>query len=210
MSEFLLEKYSSESEGMISRRHSGLVCGSVLSEVAKRIGLPQILQMSQGERNLGGAHNNHNLENCLEALIAAIYRDGGLAAAKNFVIDSWQSFLQEKDEFRKDPVSCLQEIMQEACKRVPEYLVSREKGLDHAPVFVAKLVFANGIWGKIEETAKKDLQSLRHFTSNFLPNKSFMALCKSTGCIEFLSKGNSKKEAIRNVAVKTLSFFSLN
>ena len=73
--EFLMGKYPNEMEGSLSKRQAALVSGETLAEVALLIGLTEVLQISNGERKLGGKTNKRNLENALEALIGAIYLD---------------------------------------------------------------------------------------------------------------------------------------
>jgi len=139
ISEFLIKKYPQESEGDLSKRQAGLVSGQSLSKIASEIGLNEILIVSKGEENLGGKNNKNNLENALEALIGAIYLDSGLEKTKKFIHKFWQESLEKNIKPPKDPVSQLQEIIQSKTKKLPQYDIQKAGGLDHEPVFIAKL-----------------------------------------------------------------------
>jgi ribonuclease-3 len=163
ISNFLFHKYKNENEGDLSKRNALLVSGETLAEIALEIGLDKFLLLSEGEKKLGGNVNKRNLENSLEALIGAIYIDGNLQEAQNFILNFWDKFLSENKNVPKDPISNLQEIIQEKTKNLPIYEIRKIGGLDHEPEFLAKLF--------IEELN-----------------------------INFEAKGNSKKEAQKEVA----------
>jgi ribonuclease-3 len=135
--EFLMEKYPDEMEGSLSRRQAALVSGEALSEVALLIGLEEVLQISSGERKLGGKLNKRNLENSLEALIGAIYLDSNYLEAKNFILKFWQSFFERDIVPPKDPVSELQELVQLRTKQLPCYETFKDGGPDHSPTFTS-------------------------------------------------------------------------
>ena len=135
--EFLMQKYPNEMEGSLSKRQAALVSGETLAEVALTIGLEEVLQISSGERKLGGKLNKRNLENSLEALIGAIYLDSNYFEAKNFIMKFWQSFFERDVLPPKDPVSELQELVQIKTKQLPCYETFKDGGLDHAPTFTS-------------------------------------------------------------------------
>ncbi len=137
ITEFLIHTYKNEKEGDLSRRHAVLVCGEVLSDIALQIEIDKFLQMSLGETNLGGRKNRKNLENALEALIAAIYLDSDYESVKNFIIKFWQYYLEKDIDPPKDPVSELQELVQLNSKELPKYSVKKSGGSDHKPEFCA-------------------------------------------------------------------------
>lgn len=141
--EFLMQKYPNEDEGLLSRRQSGLVSGDTLAKIALKIGLDKVLRLSFGEKNLGGGSNKRNLENALEALIGAIYFDSGFDAAKKFIYEFWQEFLEKNMSAPKDPVSQLQELVQLKFKELPKYSFEKIGGTDHSPLFLSKLKVPN-------------------------------------------------------------------
>ncbi len=85
--EYLYRNYSTFDEGELTRRRSLLVNNDRLFEKAKEMNLSQYLLVGKGEEKIGGRHNSRNLSCALEALIGAIYLDGGFEAAKRFIIE---------------------------------------------------------------------------------------------------------------------------
>ena len=152
-------------EGALSRRQAALVSGETLAEIALIIGLDEVLQLSNGEKKLGGKNNKRNLENSLEALIGAIYLDSNFLEAKNFVLKFWQNFLGKNVEPPKDPVSKLQEIMQLRFKQLPEYHTFQDGGQQHSPNFASTLKIPNHAQefrasGKSKKEAQKEVAKL--------------------------------------------------
>lgn len=141
--DFLMRKYSGEAEGDLSKRQAALVSGETLAKIAVEIGIDEVIKLSKGEKNLGGAKNKRNLENSLEAMIGAIYLDAGYDAAQKFVMKFWRDYLQKDVNPPKDPVSQLQEIVQLRTKQLPEYLTEKSGGFDHAPSFTSTIKITN-------------------------------------------------------------------
>ncbi|MFN7038675.1 MAG: ribonuclease III [Alphaproteobacteria bacterium] len=158
MTEFLIKEYVSETEGSLAKRRAALVSGATLAQVANKINLGPNIKMTQGEDLSGGRENQHNLENCLEALIGALYLDGGFEIAKKFIHTNWISFANEMHEPPKDPKTALQEWAQKHSKAIPEYIITKSEGPAHLPKFTVKVivedmeeVFAEGKSKKIAE-----------------------------------------------------------
>lgn len=159
ISQYLFTKYDAENEGDLSKRHAYLVCGEVLADLALKIGLDEVILLSQGEEKSGGRGNKNNLENALEALIGAIYLDGDYDAAQNFVLNLWQDVLQGDFSVPKDPVSHLQEIVQMKLKTLPQYEIAQCGGLQHSPEFEARVVIQElGVDVKAQGMSKKEAQ----------------------------------------------------
>lgn len=137
IADFLISNFPNESEGDLSKRHAYLVSGEVLSEIASNIEIEKILKVSKGESNLGGKSNKNNLENALEAIVGAIYLDSNYEEARIFVLNHWAEFLQKNAKPPQDPVSKLQEIVQEKSKQLPIYQIERHGGNEHEPIFQA-------------------------------------------------------------------------
>lgn len=139
IAELLIKQYQNESEGNISKRHTALVCGTTLAQIAGDIGLPSMIIMSKGEESSGGRENQHILENVTESLIGAIYLDGGLEAARKFIYKFWRERALSNITPPRDPKTELQEISQSLNKTLPMYEVAEQKGLAHNPLFVVKV-----------------------------------------------------------------------
>lgn len=130
----LYRAFPEEKEGELAKRHTALVQQKALVEVAGRLGLSLHLNVSQGEKKAGGLQKDTILADAVEALIGAIFIDGGYAPAAKFVTDFWQSMVQETAP-PEDPKTALQEWAQAQGKPLPEYRVVSKSGSDHAPVF---------------------------------------------------------------------------
>ena len=135
----LLETFPDEDEGQISYRFSALVMSPTLARVAAAVGLPPHVRRSEGEQAAGGRDNPTLLANCCEAVIAAIYLDGGLEAAQAFVRRHWRGLMDEAAEPPKDAKTLLQEWAQAQGLPLPRYRIAGQKGPGHAPLFLVEV-----------------------------------------------------------------------
>lgn len=131
----LFTRFPKEAEGELTKRLAGLICGDTLMQVAQKLGLAEMIHMSESESSSGGRENKANLENAMEAVIGAIYLDQGFEAAKEFVLREWDSLIDKMLEPPKDAKSALQEWAQGRSLPLPEYIVTRQEGPSHAPDF---------------------------------------------------------------------------
>ncbi|MHA1536630.1 MAG: ribonuclease III [Alphaproteobacteria bacterium] len=135
IAELLFTTYKDEREGKMARRHTQLVRREALARVAGTIGLGAHIKLSSGEAETGGRDNPSILADCCEAVIAAIYIDGGLNAAAGFIHQYWISLMREASEPPVDAKTALQEWAQGRGSKLPHYRVAGRTGADHAPVF---------------------------------------------------------------------------
>ncbi|WP_025898755.1 ribonuclease III [Sneathiella glossodoripedis] len=139
IAEELYKRYKDAEAGQLSRRFNAQVQKSTLADIAKQIDLHKYVLISEELRASGGANNPSLLEDCIEALIAALYLDGGLKAAKTFVVKYWWPRFDAEHAARKDPKSALQEWAAKGGRGVPSYVVVEEKGPDHDPEFTVEV-----------------------------------------------------------------------
>lgn len=139
ITERLLALHVAEVEGDIVKRRAALVNGAVLAEVAKELGLGEQLILGESELQGGGRENARNLENAMEAVIGAVYEDGGLAAAREVVLQLFEPRIREMKAPPKDPKTTLQEWAQGLGKPLPEYKLIGQTGPSHAPEFVVEV-----------------------------------------------------------------------
>lgn len=139
IAELLYELYPTEPEGDLSRRLVSLVNGEQLALIARELGLGAQLAMSQSEEDQGGRDNRSNLEDACEALLGAIYLDGGLEAARGLITQFWKPLAQGMKSPPKDPKTALQEWAQARSLPLPEYAVLSADGPSHAPQFVIEV-----------------------------------------------------------------------
>lgn len=131
--------YPTEQEGDLAKRYAALVRGETLAEIAAEISLGDALIMAESEVDGGGAENASNLEDACEALIGAIYLDGGIEAARNFIHTHWQERAETTSEPPKDPKTALQEWAQGRGYDLPAYEVLEATGPSHAPEFTIEV-----------------------------------------------------------------------
>ncbi len=163
--ESLIKEFQKEPEGDLSKRQACLVSGESLAEIALAIGLDKVLQVSYGEKKLGGTTNKRNLENSLEALIGAIYLDSDYQSAQKFILEFWSENLKRNILPPKDPVSLLQELVQSQSKQLPQYFTEQSGGSDHSPLFTAtvKIIHKNlefSAKGKSKKEAQKEVSRI--------------------------------------------------
>lgn len=135
IAELLLKKYPTEREGALAKRQAALVRGEAVAEVAEQLKIGQYIYMAQGEESMGGRNNASNIENALEAIIGAIYQDGGIDAARAFISRHWDNQLEQMTEPPKDPKTTLQEWSQSKGLPIPEYTTLTTRGPSHQPLF---------------------------------------------------------------------------
>ena len=131
----LMDDFPEEKVGQIARRHAALVSAEALARVARRLELGSYIKMSLGERQQGGADNPQALADCCEAVIAALYLDGGDEAAARIIRRYWQPMMRESARPPRDSKSTLQEWAQARALPLPAYTVLRREGAAHEPIF---------------------------------------------------------------------------
>ncbi|WP_169568936.1 ribonuclease III [Sneathiella limimaris] len=154
IAEELFRRYAAAEAGQLSRRLNAQVQKSTLADIAMEIGLTQYVRISEELRASGGADNASLLEDVVEALIAALYLDGGMPAAKAFIVKYWWPRFDQKHAARKDPKSELQEWAAKNGNLVPEYVIVLEEGPDHNPEFTVE-VRLNGQASKRAQASSK-------------------------------------------------------
>jgi len=143
IAELLIEAYPQENEGQLAKRQAALVKGEVLATIAKEMDLGPHITMSAGEESTGGRENKRNLENTLEALVGAVYLDGGIKPVHKLIKHFWSSRLEITSEPPKDPKTALQEWAQKKGYPVPEYKVVEHTGPSHEPHFTIEVHVKN-------------------------------------------------------------------
>ncbi|MCR5295472.1 MAG: ribonuclease III [Lachnospiraceae bacterium] len=128
-SEFLYERYPTDSEGVLSTMRASMVCEPSLAICARKLGLPRFLRLGRGEDSSGGRDKDSVISDATEAVIGAIYLDGGFEKAKEFALTHILLVLKE-DELYRDFKTELQEIIQNRGEFVTYVLVG-EEGPDH-------------------------------------------------------------------------------
>lgn len=139
IAEMLYALYPSEAEGDLSKRLVSLVNGEQLATIAQTMQLGGAMLMSAGEVEQGGRENPSNLEDACEALLGAVYLDGGIEAARNLIHRFWQPYASAMSAPPKDAKTALQEWAQARSLPLPEYALISAEGPSHAPLFIIEL-----------------------------------------------------------------------
>ena len=142
MAEWLTERYPEEREGNLTRRLSSLVASETLARVGEAIGLAGAIRIPPGEERAGLRARQTVMADALEALLGAVYRDGGLDAARAVVRRHWAALL---DAAPKPPVSAKNRLQEHTLGRglgLPVYRVVSAAGPSHAPFFVVAVLAA--------------------------------------------------------------------
>ena len=135
VADLLLDAFPREPEGALARRHAYLVSRDALAEVARGLGLGADLRMSKGEAESGGRDNPAMLADVCEAVIGAIYRDAGYAAAWDVVTPLWTPLLHLDRKPPQDAKTALQEWAQARGLPLPSYSERARSGPPHEPRF---------------------------------------------------------------------------
>jgi len=135
VAELLWRKYPEEAEGELTRRYHELVRAETLNKVAREIGLGAFVILMPGEDQAGTRENSSVLGDTCEAVIAALYLDGGLEAARGFVQRCWEPLLQSAAKPPRDPKTALQEWAQGRGRGLPVYETVAVEGPAHKRVF---------------------------------------------------------------------------
>ncbi len=136
----LYKRFTDIDEGVLSRLRASLVKGETLAELAKEINLGEYIQLGGGELKSGGFRRASILADAFEAVIGAIYLDGGIQAATKFILSRFQTRLNKVNpgEVSKDPKTRLQEHLQARSLPLPVYTVISIEGEPHQQTFTVK------------------------------------------------------------------------
>lgn len=138
-SEFLYRNYPDMNEGDMTKLRASIVCEPTLAQCAAQIELGSFLRLGKGEEQTGGRHRDSVVSDAMEALIGAVFLDGGFAGAKEFVNRFILNDVENKKLFF-DSKTILQEIVQASFKgQEMTYRLLREEGPDHDKIFVVQL-----------------------------------------------------------------------
>jgi ribonuclease III len=140
VAEILAERHPKAAEGELARRLNRLVSRDTCALVAESVGLGPALRMSGSATRIGARERGSVLAGAVEALIAAVYADGGLEAARALFMRLWGPYLDQDvgAADRRDPKTALQEWAHAAGVPAPVYSVLSRNGPDHAPVFLVQ------------------------------------------------------------------------
>ena len=154
-SDFLYHRYPKMAEGELTKLRASIVCEPTLALCAKEIDLGSYLLLGKGEEQTGGRLRNSIISDAMEALIGAIYLDGGFVNAKNFIEHFVLTDIEHKKLFY-DSKTILQEIVQRDHRSDEiNYVIIGEEGPDHAKVFLVEVQIGGVVEGTGRGSTKK-------------------------------------------------------
>jgi len=156
-SEFLFKTFPDQSEGNLTKTRASMVCEPSLAFCAKDLELGKFMLLGKGEESTGGRERDSITSDAMEAVIGAIYLDGGLECAKDFINRFILSDLEDKQLFF-DSKTTLQEIIQRELKKEFHYVVISETGPEHDKEFVVEVRIEDEVLGQGSGRTKKSAE----------------------------------------------------
>lgn len=160
ISDYLFKNETELPEGELTKLRANIVCEESLSEVANDINLGIHMFLGKGEEATGGRERASILADAFEAVIAAIYLDGGIDNARNFVLRNMKKIIDDsiKGRIFRDYKTHLQELLQSKGENNINYKLKEEKGPDHNKRFVMQVMLNESILGIGEGKSKKEAE----------------------------------------------------
>lgn len=156
--------FPNASEGKLSRWRSSLVSRKTLAEIAVKLGLGDLVLLGRGEKRTGGAEKRSILAAVLEAVVGALYLDGGLEVVSRFLVKTYEPFFcligdTETDVLKLlDKKTHLQERTQSLYKAAPQYRMVESWGPEHAKSFRVEILIAGEVVAQGDGRSKKDAE----------------------------------------------------
>ena len=161
VSNMMMHKDFVASEGDLSKRRASLVNESTLAEIARELTLPDYVILGRGELHSNGAHKNSILASTLEAVLGAVFLDGGFGAAMPIVERLFSGRLEAlppASPFFKDYKTRLQEAIQGRYKMAPQYRVEDTQGPDHQKIFHVAILVGDKKLGEGYGSSRKEAE----------------------------------------------------
>jgi len=157
ISKKLIEIYPEEKEGTIDKKFANLVNKKTCSNIARKLNIKKFMFLGQSHKSLQRSADKI-MSDCLEALIGAIYLDGGLKSAERFVLNFWKKYLENSILPLVDSKTQLQEYSLKKFKKLPKYTFYKATGPQHRPIFKTNVEIPNSKKTIGTGTSKKNAQ----------------------------------------------------
>ena len=142
ISQKLLDKYPNEKEGIIDKKFANLVNKKTCLQIAKKINLKRFISLGSSHKKIERTADKISSD-CLEAIVGAIYLDGGLKSAEKFIFIFWDEYLLKSAITLIDSKTKLQEFSLKKFKELPKYVFFKKTGPQHRPVFKTEVQIPN-------------------------------------------------------------------
>ena len=158
MAQALLDVDTKASEGQLAPRFNALVRKETCADVARSIRIGDMLKLGRSEMISGGRRKEALLGDAMEALIAAVYRDGGFSAAQSLILRLWNTRITSVKADARDPKTALQEWAQARKGLPPRYVELSRAGPDHAPLFEIEVQLHSGEVARAKAGSKRQAE----------------------------------------------------
>ena len=155
----LYKRYPKEPEGSLSKRYNALVDRETCAENGREIGVPTLVRLGKQAREDGASQSENVVGDVVEALIGALFLDGGLEAAERFILKLWEPDLEVQRRAPQHPKSALQELAAAKGIKAPLYEVVSRTGAHHAPKFTVRVSVPFLGEAVAEGTSKQDAET---------------------------------------------------
>ena len=155
----LYERYPNEPEGNLSKRYNGLVDRETCAENGREIGIPALVRLGKQAREDGASQSGNVVGDVVEALIGALFLDGGMDVAERFILKLWQPDLSSQRRAPQHPKSALQELAAARAVKAPVYEVVSRTGAHHAPKFTVRVSVPTLGDATAEGTSKQEAET---------------------------------------------------
>jgi ribonuclease-3 len=157
--DWLYRHYKNEPEGKLSRRLNAIVARETCADVARDIGVAPYVRLGKQARDDGAIESDNVLGDVLEALIGALWIDGGLEPARAFILNAWEERVTGQHQAPKHPKSALQEWAAAHGFRPPVYELEGRSGPHHAPRFTVRVQVPGKESASAEGASKQEAET---------------------------------------------------
>ncbi|MFS4581257.1 ribonuclease III [Phaeobacter sp. C3_T13_0] len=158
MATALLDTDKTATEGQLAPRFNALVRKETCADVAREIDIGAVLKLGRSETMSGGRRKLALLGDAMEAVIAAVYKDGGFDAAQQLILRLWDNRIGRVEADARDPKTTLQEFAQARGEQPPAYVLVERKGPDHQPEFTISVQLQDGTEGRAAAGSKRQAE----------------------------------------------------
>ena len=160
VSAFLFHKHPDMAEGDLTKTRARLVCEPSLAQISRNLKIGRYLNLGKGEMQTGGASRDSILSDAFEAIIGAVYLDGGVDCANKVIEKCFSDLLEKQSLFLidKDYKTALQEMIQKDSSSPISYRIIRESGPDHNKLFTAQVTHNSDMLGTGKGRSKKEAE----------------------------------------------------
>jgi ribonuclease-3 len=160
ISDYIFRKLSGVNEGDLTKYRAILVCEHSLAEISKKISLGSLIKLGRGEEMTGGRNRASIISDAFEAVLASIYLDGGIGAARRWLLDLMQESIEETlaGKNYQDYKTMLQELVQKGKTGRVTYRIVSETGLDHNKQFEVEVMIDNVVYNRGKGQSKKEAE----------------------------------------------------